>query len=149
MTVIISRRLFACTVVLLHGCNPDKEDTAADTALPPNAAPVCAFLSPETNSSGEEGTEAIFEGTATDAENITDELSITLSSDLDGSLGDVTVSGDSWQLSTTSLSVGTHQISLSVSDPEGLGCTADILYTIGNPPTVELLFPEADALLGS
>lgn len=143
------RRLLPIFVasVTLHACT-NKAGDSADSEVT-NTAPECGFTAPEPNAFGEEGTTVPFQGTTTDSETPAQELAVTLTSDLDGDLGEVEVSADGiWYLTTPSLTVGTHQVSVESVDGDGAACTADTLYTVGNPPTVEITLPEQDAALG-
>jgi hypothetical protein len=136
--------------LLFSACSKD-QDTAVDTQpLPENILPECTFLTPESNSSVDEGVEVVFSGTVWDEDGSTDELLVSLSSDLDGELQGLLIddAGD-WTLSSSELGVGTHQLVLGVVDDDGGECEAEILFTIGNPPAVEISAPDQDASFGT
>ncbi|MBX2821080.1 MAG: T9SS type A sorting domain-containing protein [Rhodothermaceae bacterium] len=104
------------------------------TSAPANQPPVVTITSPADGSSFNDGDTINFTGTATDNEDGTISGSITWSSDLDGSLG----SGAS--VSTT-LSIGTHIITASVTDSGGLSDSDQITVTVnfvaGGDPALE------------
>ncbi|MFT4979848.1 MAG: hypothetical protein ACI8S6_005760, partial [Myxococcota bacterium] len=117
---------------------------AACTDSGKSDAPTCSITAPEDGGSAREGGAVKFEGTASGEGSVT----IALSSDLDGDLGAALTGGGAWGLSTVALSVGTHQISLDVSDAAG-SCSAEMLFTVGNPPTVFITDPYLDDVIGN
>lgn len=117
---------------------------AACTDSGKSDAPTCSITAPEDGGSAREGGAVKFEGTASGEGSVT----IVLSSDLDGDLGAALTGGGAWGLSTVALSVGTHQISLDVSDAAG-SCSAEMLFTVGNPPTVFITDPYLDDVIGN
>jgi hypothetical protein len=98
------------------------------TAAPVNTAPTVNITAPADGSSFVEGTSVSFSGTATDAEDGTLTGSLSWSSSLDGAIG----SGGSF--STSTLSVGTHTITASVTDSGGLSGSDAISVTITADP---------------
>ncbi len=100
-----------------------------------NARPVVTITSPADGSQFIEGTEIEFVGSASDAEDgdITSELVWT--SSLDGPIN----TGGSF---STSLSVGTHMVTASVADSEGLQGDMAIVVTVTNvAPVVTIDLP--------
>ncbi len=89
-----------------------------------NTAPTATISSPTNGSSFTQGTAVGFAGTATDTEDGTISGSLSWTSSLDGAIG----SGASF--STTSLSVGGHTITASVTDSGGLSDSDAISVTI-------------------
>ncbi len=122
---------------------------------PPNTAPTCAITAPADGSAGEAGTAVIFRGTSTDPDVPEDWLTVTWTSDKDGTLGTSTPASDgSVIFSFDGLSADTHVVSMQVADELGATCTAQILYTAGSAPTISLESPtpgqivaEGDALV--
>ena len=102
----------------------------------PNDPPVVSLTAPANGSSFEEGELVTFTGTATDAEDGPLSASITWSSSLDGALG----SGAS--VSTTTLSVGSHTISASVTDSGGAAGSDSISLTVTAPVSLGLILSE-------
>lgn len=68
-------------------------------------------------------------------------LTLSLGSDLDGDLGELIVDGRGVGTKGLALSDGTHQLTLSATDELGASCEDRILYSWGNPPTVEITTP--------
>jgi hypothetical protein len=93
---------------------------------PTNNPPAVNITAPSSGSSYEQGASVSFSGTANDVEDGSLTSSLSWSSSLDGSIG----SGGSF--STSSLSVGTHNITASVTDSGGLsGSDSITVYIIG------------------
>jgi len=100
-----------------------------------NTSPTVSITAPADGSSFNEGANVTFSGSASDAEDGDLTASLSWSSNLDGAIG----SGGSFSIST--LSVGTHTVTASVTDSGGLSGSAAITVTIaavGGPITVTL-----------
>ncbi|MEM8964544.1 MAG: matrixin family metalloprotease, partial [Acidobacteriota bacterium] len=89
-----------------------------------NTAPTVNISNPSNGASFTQGTSVSFSGSASDAEDGSLTGSLAWSSSLDGSIG----SGGSF--STSSLSVGSHTITASVTDSGGLSGNDSISLTI-------------------
>lgn len=104
-----------------------------------NTAPVVTLMAPESGASFTAGTSIVFEGSATDAEDgaITGDA-LAWSSDLDGALG---LGG---RIETALVTEGTHTITLTATDAEGLSGSASltVVVTPSNVPTVTITSPE-------
>ncbi len=97
---------------------------------PGNTAPTVTITAPANGTSVAQGTSVTFSGTATDAEDGNISASLTWSSSINGNIG----SGASF--STSTLSVGSHTITASVTDSGGLPGSAVINLTVtGTGPT--------------
>jgi hypothetical protein len=92
--------------------------------LPPNTAPSVSISAPSNGSSSTQGQSVTFTGTATDTEDGTLTSSLSWSSNLDGTIG----SGGSF--STSSLSVGSHTVTASVTDSGSLSGSDTISITV-------------------
>lgn len=86
---------------------------------PVNTAPSVTITAPTNDTSIDEGTQLTLSGVASDKEEGDLSANISWSSSLDGSLA-----------TTTNLSVGTHTITASVSDSDGLTATDQINLTV-------------------
>jgi hypothetical protein len=106
-------------------------DSVSIVVGPENSPPDCAIVSPADGSAGSQGDLVVFDGTASDADSPSEELTATWISDLDGILGTGAPGSDgAVVLETGSLSVGAHQITLSVSDDRAGTCETRIVYTV-------------------
>ena len=110
-----------------------------------NTQPTVSITAPTTGSSFSMNSAVTFTGAATDAEddNATLTAAISWTSDLDGAIG----TGGSF--STSTLSVGTHTITASVTDSGGLSNNAVITVTITNAsPVVTISAPATGLTFG-
>ena len=75
-------------------------------------------------------------------------LAVTWISDKDGELssGMADASG-TYVFDTSTMSLNTHQITMTVTDEMGLQCTDTIQYSIGTPPTIILQQPYVNTLI--
>ncbi|MFC1477705.1 SUMF1/EgtB/PvdO family nonheme iron enzyme [candidate division KSB1 bacterium] len=118
--------------------------TVIDT-LPPNTKPTAAITSPVSDLIFPPGTSITFEGTATDAEDITfPDSSLVWTSSKDNELG----RGPSISVST--LTEGEHIITFRVTDSGGKSDDAQIIVTIGSldntPPVVTITSPQNNSV---
>ncbi|MFM2163001.1 MAG: hypothetical protein RLZZ383_2513, partial [Pseudomonadota bacterium] len=109
---------------------------------PPNTPPSCGITAPADGSASELGSLVVLRGTVSDVDVPASLVSVAWSSDKDGPLGASTPStaGDV-AFSTSSLTAGTHTLTLTATDEVGGVCTAFILYTVGTAPTLALISP--------
>lgn len=109
---------------------------------PPNSAPACAITAPADGTAGGGGDTVTFRGEVSDVDIPSDELAVTWSSDKDGVIGtSLPTSGGSVTFPFSGLSVNTHVVSMQVVDEVGATCTAELVYTVGSAPTIELEAP--------
>ncbi len=105
----------------------------------PNSAPSCAVTSPEDGGRGQEGDELLLQGTAGDVDQDADTLTYTWESSIDGELATGSPTSDGGiQVAVSTLSLGAHVLTLSVTDELGETCTDSVAWTIGNPPSVQI-----------
>lgn len=90
----------------------------------PNSPPTVTISAPADNTTVTQGDEVMFSGTAIDVEDGELTASISWTSSRDGALG---AGGN---LSTTTLSVGTHTVTASVTDIGGLTGSASVTLTV-------------------
>lgn len=115
------------------------QDTLTLIVMGDNVAPDCEIVQPGEDASGDSGLEVLFEGTASDDNVGPEMLTAEWSSDLDGDLWDETVSSENTTgFSTDTLGVGTHRITLTVTDDRGATCVDEVLYSVGTPPVVSI-----------
>ncbi|MEM7051779.1 MAG: M36 family metallopeptidase [Acidobacteriota bacterium] len=109
------------------------------TCTPTNTAPTVNISAPSGSTTVTQGDSVTFTGTATDAEDGSLTGSLSWSSNLDGAIG----SGGSF--STSSLSVGTHTVTASVTDSGGLSGSDSVTVTVNAPtndvPNVNISSP--------
>jgi hypothetical protein len=106
---------------------------AACTGPPSNTAPTVTITAPANNSSFTSGTSVTFSGTASDTQdgNLTANLVWT------SNLQQGTI-GNGGSFSTSTLSVGSHTITASVTDSGGLSGNASRQITITTPSSIQL-----------
>jgi hypothetical protein len=105
-----------------------------------NTPPLVTITAPANGSSHAAGSSITFTGTANDAEDGNLAASLTWTSNRDGVIG----SGASF--GTTALSVGTHQVTASVTDSQGLPGSAAINITVtSGGGTTEVTFTSIGA----
>ena len=122
------------TLGVTDSTNKREIDTTTINVGPPNSAPSCQILTPESGSTVVNGDLIIFEATVADADISVDQLSIEWSSDKDGSLGTSTANTDGTvSFSVAALSVDNHNITLRVEDELEATCVDSILVQVGNP----------------
>jgi len=132
-------------VLTLTGTDADGQtgsDTSAIFVRGPNQIPTCELLSPVDGAGGDEGASVELVGTVDDADIGPEALEVVWSSDIDGELGASTSDSDgAVSMSTGSLTVGTHTISLIVSDEVGARCVDNTRYIVGRAPEVSISTP--------
>ena len=95
----------------------------------PNSAPTCGITSPDTGLAGPRHELILFEAFADDVNVAEDQLTVTWSSDKDGTLGTSPVNSDGTISFPFKSTVNTHLIALTVEDEMGESCTSSIVYT--------------------
>ena len=144
-------------VVSDSGGNQDAASVAI-TVRPPNSPPTCTITAPPTDSSHYLGEPITLAGTALDVDVPSEWLVATWSSDLDGELDSASApASGAVSLTTDALSLGTHVITLSVSDEVGATClanhTLNVRTNTAPPSPLVSLQPEypttTDALVAS
>ena len=139
--------------LLLHAQDPLGKTSVAAVVVKvngPNRSPECAFTAPSDGETSEGGTSVMFEGSATDPDIPADLLSVNWTSSLDGLLGSsVPVTDGRVGLSVTGLSVGTHLVTMTVTDDVGASCSSLLKHTVGTPPTVSLISPSTGSVFNA
>ncbi len=104
------------------------DDNSISVTISPNTAPTVTITAPATGSSFNQGTNVGFSGTATDTEDGDLAASLNWTSNLDGAIG------STGTVSTSTLSVGVHTITASLTDSGGLPGSDAISVTIATVP---------------
>jgi len=131
--------------ITLHA-QDSSDKTGTDSVIvdvgPPNSAPSCTIVAPETGGVGEDGALVTFEALVSDVDIAADWLEVTWTSDKDGELGLSTPSSAGEVVfSWSDLSVDTHTVSITVADEVGATCTDFVVYSVGTAPEVSLGSP--------
>jgi hypothetical protein len=117
-------------------------DTVSVLIGGPNSAPDCGITAPANGVAFNEGETVTFEGTATDADVAADWLTATWTSDVDGELGTGAPASDGSTVAIASaLTQASHLVTLDVVDEIGAACSAQVVITIGTPPTLTVTSP--------
>ncbi|MBU8897600.1 hypothetical protein KRR26_18445 [Corallococcus sp. M34] len=125
---------------VLTACAVDPEDATLrgcaerPVRVVPNTAPsACAIEAPVSGAVLNAGVPVPLEGTALDAEDPRGELRFVWSSTRDGMLA-----GGSSALTRRLVSPGPHTLTLTVTDPRGLSCSATVAVTVNGAPEVNI-----------
>ncbi|MFK7931253.1 MAG: hypothetical protein AB8H79_23925 [Myxococcota bacterium] len=124
--------------------DPREDIVTASVALDvaaTNTPPKCRFTSPSDGLSSLSGSTIEIGVEVGDVDIGAQALTVALSSDLDGDLGALEVDADGLATMSRALSDGTHRLSLSATDELGALCETSLLYTLGNPPSVQITSP--------
>ena len=109
---------------------------------PANSSPDCSIAAPTPGSVATGGTLVSLQGLGSDADQASDTLRGTWSSDLDGALFSDFLSADGRLDETTdALALGTHRLTFEVVDELGSACAASVdlvVHTLPTTPTVVL-----------
>lgn len=132
----------ALTVTATDSIGLTAEDHVVVDVGAPNTAPTCSIVSPASGTLVPSSSDVIIEGTANDADVPSDLLAANFVSSVDGALGTTTptTSGDVLFL-TTGMSIGSHVVTMTITDDVGATCTDNVLLTIGGAPTVVITAP--------
>jgi len=138
-------------VVVLEVLDPaDASGSDAVTLLVQDTeGPLVTILAPTKGGAYYADRQLTFEGVATDAEDAPDELTVTWSSDVDGTLDiAVTPSADGGFIAATNLTEGEHFITLTATDTDGKIGTDGVLIEVlpanaaPSAPTVSITPPD-------
>jgi len=105
---------------------------------PPNSTPSCSIDAPEDGSSFEFDELITFQATVDDVDVPEDWLTATWSSHLDGEIGVITPnsSDGSVSLPMSDLTVGSHNVTLTVTDEQDASCTDSVIVTVCDCSTI-------------
>ena len=114
-------------------------ETNAETIVrvfPPQAAPVVGITEPESGTTIEAGDLLLFVASISDERDTPDVMTVSWSSSLDGPLGDVTATSDGRaQLAASTLAIGDHAITVTVTDTDGLNASDTVLVEVTGETT--------------
>ena len=107
-----------------------------------NDTPACSITDPITGTTAVTGAAIIFGGMATDDDIPNNQLQVEVSSNMDGVFQNLRPFSDgSFSFGYDGLSVGTHTVTLKVTDEIGSECSTGILLSVGTPPLATLEEP--------
>jgi hypothetical protein len=143
----------ALTLTVVDTQEKVSSDSVVVTVQPPNLPPECSIASPDADTSFVVGDSVTFLGEATDPNLDPNLLDVSWTSDIQtgGLLG--TSLPDSFgivQFTTADLELGTHTVSLTVSDELDVSCVTSVVLVVTPPPeapTVAILTPAPSALV--
>ena len=120
----------------------------------PNNPPSITIASPSTGDVVTEGDPVLFDATITDVEDGPAELSVQWTSDIDGVLSTAPPDSSGYsRFTNSSLSLGSHAITLTVTDTDGAYTSALLVIeieaapVINTPPTVVIVTPADGATI--
>ena len=133
-------------VVRLIVVDSNGDEASDDVTIrvgPDNTPPTCGLESPEDGGAGGAGATLILRGTADDADVPATRLLVTWRSDLDGELdvASPNTAGVATGSTDALVTLGTHIITMAVSDEVGATCEAQALFHVSAPPEVTLIAP--------
>ena len=100
----------------------------------PNTAPGCTFISPEPNASVSDDSLIAVEASVDDLEDALNELTVSLTSDVEGDLWSGAPSTDGSVITAVSLTtLGAQTLTLTVTDTEGLLSTCSVSISVDQP----------------
>jgi formylglycine-generating enzyme required for sulfatase activity len=104
-----------------------------------NNDPTCGFTAPNNGDAFVVGESVIFSGTAMDEDISNSDLTVEISSNLDGVFQNLIPNSDgTFSFATNTLSNGTHTVTLLATDEVGAECRTSILVSIGNAPLASI-----------
>lgn len=115
--------------------------TRTITVGPPNTPPTCAIVRPLPEEGFTLGQSVTFEASVSDAETPPSQLSVGVTSSLDGETGGLVATSSGTVLAPLQLSAGSHTLTLAVTDAAGAECTDVVLIRVSTPPTLTVSAP--------
>lgn len=135
-------------VITLQALDPQGDKGTATLELEvqpervPNAAPSCAITAPLEGERSVNGDTLVLTGLVGDTDQDPSTLAVTWHSSQDGDLSASTPDGTGTvALEWSSLSVGTHTLTLGAEDAEGDDCLATVSHDVLGLPTLEIAAP--------
>lgn len=104
-----------------------------------NARPVLSFIEPSSGSIFNDGESITFSASVSDYETNSDSLLIEWSSDLDGVVGTASAVNGVASLTTDALSVGSHTMTLTVTDALGTSTVDSLMLNVNGVPTAPVI----------
>jgi len=124
-------------------------DSSSIVVRGPNQVPTCTVTGPPEGTGGDASAVMTFTGTVDDADIGPEGLTVTWASDIiAGTLGTSIPSSDGTvSLATSDLDVGTHRVTMTVTDEVGASCVDDTTVVVGRAPVVNITAPADDSIV--
>jgi len=116
-------------------------DSVSVSVRPANRAPTCQIDSPISGAVLEEGESVLFEASVDDLDQDPASLEIVWTSDIDGDLGLSTPDSAGGVILQSTLTAGSHLVTLQVVDERGAVCSDYVLLDVSTVPSVTIDLP--------
>ncbi len=141
-TLVLPEGEYTITLAAVDPAGNVGSASVSFTVVTPNELPECSILTPSDGDLLREGESVLLAGDATDLETASGELLVVWRSSEDGRLGEsVALPDGTVSLYIDKLSVGEHELSLTVTDGQEGECEAVIVLRVNGTPDVNIEDP--------
>ncbi|MSQ01853.1 MAG: hypothetical protein EXR71_08165 [Myxococcales bacterium] len=144
-TLVLPEGEYTITLAAVDPAGNVGSASVSFTVITPNELPECAILTPSDGDLLREGESLLLAGDATDLETASGDIKVVWRSSEDGRLGEsVALPDGTVSLYVDRLSVGEHEVSLTVTDGQNGECEAIIGLRVNGTPDVSVDTPHKD-----